>query len=141
LHALGLLLSLSGLATGCVSQATTGKIMAGTGAALIGVGALNMAGVFGGDCQEDRAVGQTSCRSSGSSDMDAAATFGIGGALLATGAVLWALSPRAEKRPVARLAQPAAAPPPNPPESRIAAPVKDNDIRPRHDPLCAAAKC
>jgi hypothetical protein len=85
----------------CFSQATAGKIMVASGGVLAGVGVLNAAGAFGGDCQNDPS-GQLSCRSSGKPDDGSMAAIGIGSAVAATGAVLWALSStKAEAHPVA----------------------------------------
>jgi hypothetical protein len=77
----------------CMSQATAGKIMVASGGVLVGLGALNAAGAFGGSCENDPA-GQTSCGSSGTPDGGSMATIGVGAAVAATGAVLWALSPK-----------------------------------------------
>jgi hypothetical protein len=80
------------LLSACISQATAGKVLTGTGGVLALVGVLDYAGAFGGDCRED-ASGQTSCPASGQSDKaSAVGAIALGAAVAATGVTLWALS-------------------------------------------------
>jgi hypothetical protein len=90
----------------CVSQATAGKIMTGTGGVFVFVGALDVAGAFGGDCQDRGDPAITSCRSSGKPERsEGVVSLAIGAVLATAGVLLWALasdssSPAPEPRSV-----------------------------------------
>ena len=83
----------AGLFTSCVSQATAGKIMTGSGGVLMVVGALDLAGAFGGDCQDHGDPAVTSCRASGDRDQsEGVISLLTGSALVTAGVLLWTLS-------------------------------------------------
>ena len=100
----------------CVSQATAGKIMTGTGGVLLFVGALDLAGAFGGDCRDNGDQAVTSCRASGDRDRsEAVISLVTGSALVTAGVLLWTLTSETSAPAPQPTAAHAEAPRPPPP--------------------------
>jgi hypothetical protein len=124
------------LLSGCISQASAGKVLTGIGGVLVFVGVLDYAGAFGGDCRED-ASGQMSCPASGHSDKTAAGgAVAVGAVVAATGAALWAFSgaspePKRNSSTNNQITQRGA----EPPEASLDDPTINRYVLQRHEAL------